>query len=302
VAYTNSVRAAFGVFPDEEDPTRKLLLPIKWNCGPWPAGRAFQFVGLSLDEQQAIIDAHGKHLSDDAQCRLRGQLHRIQWSDDAVTVSADEVLAAQNRTDKGPSKVDQGADWLRLYLRDGARPSVECMEKGNAAVGQARGLKWWRDTVLKDRLAGVSRKLGFDEGVWYFTIPGNVWPPTDSPKNPEPPKNPEEPPKKAEGFSANSSGFDPKSPKSPKSSCVCTEVPSDSSATVPLERLPATSDTHRNSSDSSDSSANSSEFSEESAAPSSTSSIGSSDSSADAQPQPSEPSTPTVSGAWEVQL
>src|SRR5262249_45617376 len=43
--YVNSVRAAFLVAPDPQDPDRKLFLPLKFNIGPKPQGFAFRLKG-----------------------------------------------------------------------------------------------------------------------------------------------------------------------------------------------------------------------------------------------------------------
>ncbi|MEW4451180.1 hypothetical protein AB1L30_00655, partial [Bremerella sp. JC817] len=38
-------------------------------------------------------------------------------------------------------------------------------------------VKWWRETILKKRLAGESKRAGFN-GPYFFRLPETPWPPT----------------------------------------------------------------------------------------------------------------------------
>ena len=188
-AYVNVPRAAFVVVPDADDPGRRLFLPIKFNCGPWPSGLAFRIDALPPGEQAGIL-AGMEHLGPDDRDRLAKQLYRVGWQG-PVSISADDALGADARAHRttGKADLDRAADWLRDFLAVGPAGSILCASEGDRALGQTWPpagddpdkavnvrLKWWRESVLKPRLKGKPRKLGMG-GPWFFTRPDGPWPP-----------------------------------------------------------------------------------------------------------------------------
>jgi hypothetical protein len=176
--YVNTVRAAFVVVPSEEDPDRKLFLPLKFNPGRHPEGRAYRFKSISEDARQVILDAYGGHLDEEARTQLGKQLVQLEWEVAPVSTTADDAFAEAGQRGKAGKDVERAAEWLTGFLAGGPQPSDLCVSQGNKALGLTRQLKWWRDAVLKAILGGQPRKLGFGaEGQWYFTLPSHAWPP-----------------------------------------------------------------------------------------------------------------------------
>jgi hypothetical protein len=137
-----AARAGWLIVRDKDDPARRLMLSVKCNLAPDPSGLAYRI-------------AEG----------------RVEWESGRIDTTADEALSAEReRAERSPSDLDRAAAWLRDYLADGDKPSEETHQLGNAALGLKRPLKWWRDSVLKDRLGGKPRKDGFTGG-WVWSLP-----------------------------------------------------------------------------------------------------------------------------------
>jgi hypothetical protein len=158
VGYVNTVRAAFVILPDADDPERKLLLPIKVNSLK-PRGLAYRTVSLDPAAAIAKLKNECPDLNDADAAELAKQLFTVQWLG-TVEHSADQVLhdlAAKNRD---PNKVDRACEWLKEFLADFAYPSAEVIaaakaegftyhnlraarEKNNEIVtSQTKGLTW----------------------------------------------------------------------------------------------------------------------------------------------------------------
>lgn len=174
VGYVNAVRSALLVAPDPEDDTRKFLLPMKSNLSRRPTGLSYRLRDLDQGEADRLL-APLTHLSPEECQQLRGQLFRVNWLG-PVSVSADDALAGPPKG-KGPAKdLDNAQEWLAGYLKDCPQESKRCVDEGNAKLGLRKPLKWWRDSVLKERLCGKPQKEGFSPAKWYFTLPGHRWP------------------------------------------------------------------------------------------------------------------------------
>jgi hypothetical protein len=189
--YVNTVRAAFVVAPDPDEPAKKLFLPLKFNLGPLPSGLAYQMTSLDEAARESILNTYCSDLDAEDRARLGEQLFRIQWLG-PVDANADRVLSEQARQ-AGPSASDLDAaeKWLTDYLTRRPRESRRCVEEGNAALKLRKKLDWWRDDVLKMRLKGKPRKTGFGEGqCWWFTLSTHEWPfpGLEEPEEPEEPK------------------------------------------------------------------------------------------------------------------
>jgi hypothetical protein len=251
-AYVNAARAAFVVAPDPGDRDRRLFLPIKFNCGPWPSGLAFRMDALPAGERAGIL-AGMDHLGPDDRDRLAGQLYRVGWQG-PVSVTADDALGADARAHRAAGKADpdRAAGWLRDRLAAGPAGSALCASEGDRALGRPWPppgddpgkavnvrLKWWRESVLKARLGGRPRKLGMD-GPWFFALPDGAWPPSpeavtaarlaESDGAPEASEESEE----SEAAGPDSSGAPPKRP--PKNPPVPRPPARDSSASSPSSK------------------------------------------------------------------
>ncbi len=112
------VRAARSVWlleNDHADPERRLLLPIKNNFGPLPTGLAFTF--------EPVGD---------------GEFARLQWEDEPVPASADDLLGdVPQHTPPRDHVLCEAVKWLAELLRNGPQPAGEVQ-----AVAKARGISY----------------------------------------------------------------------------------------------------------------------------------------------------------------
>src|SRR5262249_31159683 len=91
-AFLNSARAAYLFTEDAEDRGgRRLVLPIKFNCGREPPGLVYGSRGLRDEERAAVLLALA-HLDEGRRQQLLGQLVRLDWRGQ-TSETADEVLA-----------------------------------------------------------------------------------------------------------------------------------------------------------------------------------------------------------------
>jgi hypothetical protein len=161
VGYVNSVRAAFVVAPDKDDDNKKLLLPIKFNPGQRPDGRAYRMRGLDVDDQLGIIDNYGSHLNDEDKKRLAAQLYRIEWLG-SVDDSADDVLG---ETPVRMKRAEEAASWLNTFLAKHAYPSEEILAAGEKAGFSRKNL------FDAKREAGIkASNKGSFMGQWWWGL------------------------------------------------------------------------------------------------------------------------------------
>jgi hypothetical protein len=160
--YVNTVRAAFLVAPDVAN-DRRLVLPMKANLTSSRKGFAFRPVALPEGKAiEALARFHNLEVED--RDRLAKQLFCLEWLG-SIEADPDEVLVESARKERGPTRVQECADWLAEYLKNGPRPSkdidmtgrskgftIDNINKAKAALkekglqssnrGQFRG-KWW---------------------------------------------------------------------------------------------------------------------------------------------------------------
>jgi hypothetical protein len=120
--YVNAVRAAFLIVPDDKE-DRRLFLRLKANLSPASVGFAFRPVQLPRGEADALL-ARFESLTAEDRDRLAGQLFRLSFLGH-VNAEADDALAANDRKQRGPSRVEECAAWLEMFLRDGPRLSSD---------------------------------------------------------------------------------------------------------------------------------------------------------------------------------
>jgi hypothetical protein len=103
MAYVAAVRSAFLVHEDPNDPRRRLLLHAKNNKSSKFSGRAFR-----------IIDG------------------AVRWEPLPVEMTANQLLAAEEKATKQKTEVDRAADFLVKILTDGPKPAEAVFEAGDA--------------------------------------------------------------------------------------------------------------------------------------------------------------------------
>lgn len=104
LAFVAAARAAYVVVKDQNNPQRRLMLPIKNNLGEDQTGYAFSVESA----------------------RLSGDIEtsRVRWEAEPVTVTADEALAAAQDPEER-SAVEDAAHFLRGLLANGPVPSKQ---------------------------------------------------------------------------------------------------------------------------------------------------------------------------------
>jgi hypothetical protein len=171
-AFTNAARAVCLFAEDEQEQGRRVVCPDKWNIGIKPPGLVYTTRALAPAERDAVRPALA-HLDDLQRGALLDQLFKVDWRG-TTDQTADDVLRRHHQA--RPNDAQVAAEWLRTFLANGPVGSDACAAAGNLALGMSRNTKWWRDNVLKPLLGGTPRKAKFDGG-WYFTLPGQPWPP-----------------------------------------------------------------------------------------------------------------------------
>ena len=137
-------RAVF-VVTEEAGTTRRLFLPLKNNLAPDRIGYAFEIVNKVV----------GDGISTSA----------LVWSDDPVTISADEALAAAAK------KVTSGAvDFLREVLSDGPLDQTEVVRLGKEAGYTEKSLR-----NAREKSGVTAKKEGFGaNGKWVWVPAGGA--------------------------------------------------------------------------------------------------------------------------------
>jgi putative DNA primase/helicase len=198
VAYVNVARACFVVADDPQSEGLRILSVFKWNLNaPRPSSIAWRMEALPGDQRAEILARPiCEHLTGTDKAKLGEQLNRLVWCG-PVEVAADDLLksAAKTEPKAARAETERAAEWLEARLKDGPVGAVLCARDGDRFLGrkwpgpdlapderrpQILGrVKWWRESVLKAKLSGESRRAGFG-GPYLFLLPGREghdWPP-----------------------------------------------------------------------------------------------------------------------------
>jgi hypothetical protein len=162
--YVNTVRAAFILAPDPKEPERKLFLPLKFNIGPKPRGFAFRLKALEQAEAEVLLSPFG-HLAEEDRQRLAAQLFRPAW-EGRVDDDADAVVGEGAKKERGPSKVQQCAEWLEGFLGGYAWPSDEVTAAGMKAGFTFDNVKEAKAQLKAEKGLRHSNRGRF-QGVWW---------------------------------------------------------------------------------------------------------------------------------------
>jgi hypothetical protein len=146
LAFVAASRAAFLIHKDPEDAKRRLFMPIKNNLGIDDSGLAFRIVEREIT---------GGILAP-----------ALEWENERVTCTADEVLAAANANvgEEGVA-LREAVEFLRNELKDG--PISQKMIKAGAT---ANGISERTLRRAKSTLGVVTRKMGM-KGGWSWELP-----------------------------------------------------------------------------------------------------------------------------------
>jgi putative DNA primase/helicase len=105
IAFTGAPRAAFAVIEDAENEDRRLFLHAKNNLARAPQGLAFRL-------EQCIV-------ADDIIAS------RIVWDTEAVSITANEALAAEAAGTESRTAKAEAMEFLKAALADGPVPAAE---------------------------------------------------------------------------------------------------------------------------------------------------------------------------------
>jgi hypothetical protein len=112
-----------------------------------------------------------------------------------VKIRLADLMTPRRDRESKRSEIERATEWLRKWLEDGPVGSILCAREGDQFLGRRwpeRELpteerrkrvlgrtKWWRETILKGRLGGESKRFGYG-GPYLFRLPTHSWPPADA--------------------------------------------------------------------------------------------------------------------------
>lgn len=142
LAFAAAARAAWAVAKDQDDPQRRLLLPIKNNIGADTGGLAYR------------IESTG-----------HGDCPVVAWEPDAINVRADDALAAERPGQADRTERDDAADWLHEYLENGPKLATDVFAESKAAGFAKRTIERAKSVV-----GALANKRAFG-GAWEWALP-----------------------------------------------------------------------------------------------------------------------------------
>jgi putative DNA primase/helicase len=148
VAFVNQARAAFIVTPDAQDETRMLLIPSKMNIAPIRHGLAYRIEGC-------LIHSEGSEIA----------TSRIMYENTAITINADQALAALSAHGENKSEKSEAIEFLKETLKAGPMAAKDVKKEAYDAGISSKSLRSAREAL------GIKpEKAGF-EGGWVWKLP-----------------------------------------------------------------------------------------------------------------------------------
>jgi putative DNA primase/helicase len=150
IAYVGACRANHLFVPDPHDPTgrRVLMLDNGGNLAPSAATLAY------------VIED-------------RGSGPRVEWSDQTVPITVQEALQPEippALNDERTAERLECDDWLRMFLAEGPKSTIEVFQAGNDA-----GFTKDQTRRAKYRVGATAKREGFDENAqWSWELPLNA--------------------------------------------------------------------------------------------------------------------------------
>src|SRR5262249_6158630 len=190
----------------------KLFLPLKFNIGPKPPGLSYRLEALPEEEQQQLVSAY-PDLAPEDRGRLAKQLFRVRWLG-PVNVDPDTALGEAAKNDRGPTKVEQAAAWVKEFLAVCAYPSDEIVTAAKAAGFTFDNVKEAKARLKADGLRNSNK--GRFQGEWWngfgdpdsWTLRPDPATTNGAPHTPRTPHTPDSPesPHYGNGFHSGESG------------------------------------------------------------------------------------------------
>ena len=148
IAFVASARASYVVTKDEQDPERRLMLPLKSNLAKDTSGFAYTV------EETGI----GGGIT----------TSKVIWEAELVTVSADEALAP---TSDRQTIRKAAEDFLHEELKDGNEVACNDLYERAKAQGISQKVLW----SIKEKLGVAASKSSFSGG-WAWRLPIGLTP------------------------------------------------------------------------------------------------------------------------------
>src|SRR5262245_51788575 len=144
VAFTPAPRLAFMAIEDPESPGRNLLLAVKNSLGRKADGLGYTIVSAFVGPEESILTS------------------RIEWDDQPITMTADEVLRAHAEKNKTKAK-DEAEGFLRAKMQPGQNYSASDIKQQATAAGIAERTLY----RARENLGIKKSKNGFGGKVWW---------------------------------------------------------------------------------------------------------------------------------------
>lgn len=141
-----AARAVYLVMADPAGGERRLLLPAKNNLGTDRTGYGFQVVPHYLPGPGIATS-------------------RIEWADEAVTITADEALGAAATAGRPDNSRKEAAKWLFEMLADGP-VAVSTLQ----AEAKGAGISWRTIERARADMPIAAGKVGFEDGKWHWSL------------------------------------------------------------------------------------------------------------------------------------
>ena len=143
LAFVAMARAVYGVMKDEDDPARRLFLPVKNNIADDTTGLAYRLMPWEEDPNYMMV----------------------VWEPDPVRLTADEALNPEEQDTR--YEWEEARDWLRELLRDGRVEASVVYEQGEKHKFSEKTLR-----KASKKLKVLKKKDGYGEGApWYWSLP-----------------------------------------------------------------------------------------------------------------------------------
>ena len=139
LAFVAAARAVFAVTKDKDDPTRRLMLPIKNNLGKDTSGFAYK---VDTADNDAPV---------------------VTWERDPVEITAEEALTPASDADH--SEREEAVTWLLDVLAEGPIQAKEMQ-----TLAREAGHSWSTIKRAKKEASVASTKQEFS-GKWVWEIP-----------------------------------------------------------------------------------------------------------------------------------
>lgn len=193
-AYVDVCRANYVIDKDPDDDTRRIFSPIKVNGPDQPSSFAFSLQVIPQDEALQLLAPYD-HLTHENRLKLASQLRRPVY-EGKTKHTAEDLVKKHVAPESSTARNKAATEWLRSRLENGPVGSLLVAKEGDLflGIGKPTGdlkpdekrkyrlgrTKWWRETILKDKLGGASQKLGCGKVAtpWFFRLPGDQWPPS----------------------------------------------------------------------------------------------------------------------------